>query len=492
MDDVGFEYAVTVRAGKYVSARARYANGPRPPVPEQEIELGQLHRETIRILQDWLSRWGVLSRIALQYDHLLLPEIYTVLGQFLYNAIFPDPIAVGFDDAKREAGRSKAPLRVVLKFEPDGDGNDDLASFPWEFLYHPPASPTDREGYFIGAETNLTLSRLLPFGDQRPVLPKGSPPLNVLFILSTPESLEDKCAISLQITVSAEQQADYAKDRDALKDFMGQFQVDPSRLVVRNLFKWDSTTIERELRDRSYNIVHVVGVCRSRGGSGEVEIALPGAGGCPVWQDAQVLVNLLKQGVGRGHLGLVVLHLCEASRSDYTATFERLAPKLVQAGIPAVLAMQYPVPATAARSFTEKFYGFLIEEKEIGQAVQEARQCLLAESGGDRIFGTPVLYLQSVDGQLLRAATVSGPPTPDVQRGASQTLHDKIRLAVVRSNLGVDAARGFLKWIDGIDWTEDRGILTQRILARQHLETDVTQRGPLYRDMLAIVAGEGS
>jgi CHAT domain len=495
MDESGFEYAVTVRDGKYVSAITRHGGQQTARVAEQEIELSPLHRETIRILQEWLSRWGVLSRVALQYDHLCVPDTFKVLGQYLYNAIFPDPVATGFDDAKREAAGRGAPLRVVLTFGPDGDGNDDLASFPWEFLYHPPGPLNEREGFYIGAETNLTLSRLLPFGDQRPELPPvGPPPLNVLFVLSTPESLEDRCATSLQIQVSAEQQADYAKDRGALKDFMGQFQVDASRLVVRNLFSWDSATIDSELRDRSYNIVHVVGVCRTRNGSGKIEIALPGADGCPVWEDARVLVDLLRPRPGRKPLGLVVLHLCEAKRSDYTATFERLAPSLVQAGIPAVLAMQYPVPTTAATSFTEKFYGFLIAGKEIGQAVQEARQRLLAESGGDRVFGTPVLYLQSVDGQLVRDATASGTgPTPDVQRGTSQTLADQLRSAVVDSrDLGSDTKRRFLEWIDRNDWTADRAELTQRILARQHDETDIARTGPLYRDMLIIVGEAGS
>lgn len=493
MDDNGFEYEVIVRGGKYVSANARYADGRKKTVPEQEIELSQLHRETIGILQDWLNRWGVLSRVAAQYDSLCVPGTFEVLGQHLYNAIFPDPVAAGFDDTKREAERKGAPLRVVLKFEPNGDKDAELASFAWEFLYHPPDPLNAREGFFIGTETDLTLSRLLPFGTQRPELPKGVLPLRVLFILSTPESLEEECARSLQIPVTPEQREEYAKDRYTLIKFLGQFQDDANVLVVRNVYSWDSDNIRKALNETNPNIIHVVGVCRSRNGSGEIEMALPGAGGCPAWQNAEVLVNLLKQAARSGPLALVVLHLCEASRSDYTATFERLAPKLVQAGIPAVLAMQYPVPTTAATSFTQKFYDYLTQGKEIGQAVQAARQSMKTDLGGDRVFGTPVLYLQSVDGQLLRAATTSGTgPLVDVQRGASETLADKLRQVVVRSSVGADTARELDEWIDQIDWTDDREALKQQILARMRYDTDIARHGPAYTDMLAIVEKGGT
>jgi CHAT domain len=490
VDNNGFEYTVIVRGGKRVSASARYADGRTPTVAEQEIELSQLHRVTIQILQDWLSRWGVLSRVAAQYDSLCVPGTFEVLGQYLYKAIFPGPVADGFDDAKREAERHKAPLRVVLRFEQNGDGNDDLATFPWEFLYHPADPSVGHNGFFIGVETNLTLSRMLPFDDRRPELPKGVLPLHVLFVVSTPESLEAKFARSLQIQFNKEQQTEYAKDRGELIKFLLEFQNDPGRLEVQTVASWDTSEIKKRLAKTPFNIIHVVGVCHSA--SGDVQVALPGAGGYPTWQSAQVLVDMLRQGAQGGNLGLVVLHLCEASRSDYTATFERLAPKLVRAGIPAVLAMQYPVPATKAKSFTQNFYGLLTEGKEIGQAVQEARRSLLDESRGDRGFGTPALYLQSVDGQLLRAATTSGPGAVDPQRARYGSLADKLRQAVVRSGVDSKTAQELSAWIDGIDWRDDRWALKQRIFARMRDDEDITRHGPVFTEMLAIVDQAGA
>jgi hypothetical protein len=491
--DSGFEYTVIVRGRRHVSASARYGDGSTTTVEEQEIELSQLQQDTIQILQDWLSRWGVLSRVAAQYDRLCVPRTFEVLGQYLYKAIFPGPIADGFDDAKLAANQQGAPLRVVLRFEQNGDRNNDLASYAWEFLYHPADPSGGRAGFFIGAETNLTLSRLLAFDDDRPELPKGDPPLRVLFIVSTPESLEPRIARSLQIQASRDQRAEYADDRDKLIKFLVELQRDPSRLAVQTIASWDDEKISSTLNETAFNIIHVVGVCRSGSESGDVDVALPGENDNPTWQSAQVLVDMLTQAAQGGNLGLVVLHLCEVRPSDYTATFERLAPTLVQSGIPAVLAMQYPVPAKKATAFTENFYALLSEGNEIGQAVQEARRLLLAEARGDRGFGTPALYLQSVDGQLLRAATGSGQSTVvDAQRTGSEKLVSKLRQAVVRSAVDPDTAQELSVWIDGIDWTADSTALTRKILAKMRDDKDQTRHGPVYLEMIDIVQKPGA
>jgi hypothetical protein len=499
--DNGFEYTVIVRGGSRVSASALYGDSQLRTVPEQDIELSPLHRETIQLLQDWLSRWGVLSKVAAQYDRLCVPRTFEVLGQYLYQAIFPGLIATGFDEAKAAAEKNGSPLRVVLRFEQNGDGSNSLAGYAWEFLYHPAETSSARAGFFIGAETNLTLSRLLAFDDQRPELPKGALPLRVLFIVSTPESLEPRIADSLQIQARRDQQRDYAADRTKLINFLFELQTDASRLEVQNIGSWDSARISAVLAERAFNIIHVVGVCRRGSGAEDVEVALPGEHGYPTWQNAQVLVDMLGQATRGGSLGLVVLHLCEVEPSDYTATFERLAPQLVRSGIPAVLAMQYPVPATKATNFIDHFYQLLTEGKEIGQAVQEARGSLLAESRGDRGFGTPALYLQSVDGRLLQAtgspglstlASAGSGPVVDSQRSGQVKLVGKLREAVVRGDFDPRTAQDLSAWIDRIDWTADSAVLTRQILAKMRDDKDQARHGPVYLKMIDIVQKPGT
>ena len=71
-------------------------------------------------------------------------------------------------------------------------------------------------------------------------------------------------------------------------------------------------------------------------------------------------------------------------------------------GIPAVLAMQYPLSGKAAGRFVRKLYESLAEALSIEEAVQLARSDLYATFDRDRLFGSPVLYMQSVDSELLR------------------------------------------------------------------------------------------
>ncbi len=485
MDDSGFEYTVIVRDGKYVSARAQYADGRMPEEPEQEIDQSPLQRDTIRILQDWLNRWGVLSRVAGQYEKLYVPGTFKVLGQYLYELLFPRLIADGFDAAKDEAEKQGASLRVVLRFEQGDDGPDDFAALPWEFLYHPPA--VGRDGFFIAVETNLALSRRIALAGNPPALPRGPLPLRILFVVSTPKSLTD-VAGTLRLQVSDDQGKEYSDDRQTLIEFLAEFQYDPSRLQVKNITSWDPSRIRGELaRELGYNIIHLVGVCRTT--SDDVEMALPGEDGITGWQGSRSVVDLLSNETRGRCPGLVVLHLCEARRDDYTATFERLAPKLVRAGFPAVLAMQYPLPTRDATRFTEKFYELLTRGKEIGQAVQEARRSLVHPSGHDRLFGTPVLYLQSVDGQLVRTATIS-PVTGTVADSFGTrpaTLADRLLQAVRRFAPDEATTQYFEDWMARTDWTADRSVIEQEILTQRRDDTEQARHGPVYNEMLAIV-----
>jgi hypothetical protein len=491
VDDSGFEYTVIVRDGKYVSARAHYADGRVPEEPEQEIDQSPLQRDTIRILQDWLNRWGVLSRMAGQYEKLYVPGTFKVLGQHLYELLFPGPIGGGFDKVKNEAEKQGAPLRVVLWFEQGGDGPDDFAALPWEFLYHPPTVGSD--GFFIAVETNLSLSRRIESGSNPPELPRGPLPLRILFVVSTPKSLTD-VAGTLGVQVSDGQGKEYSADRNELIAFLAEYQDDASRLQVRTIVSWDPSRIRGALAgEPGYNIIHLVGVCRTT--SDDVEMALPGEDGVTCWQGSRSVVDLLSNETRGRRPGLVVLHLCEARPDDYTATFERLAPKLVRAGFPAVLAMQYPLPTRDATKFTVKFYELLTAREEmIGQAVQEARRSLVHPSGDDRLFGTPVLYLQSVDGQLVRTAMISPEASTVADSFGTRpaTLADRLRQAVRRFAPDEATSQYFEHWIDGADWTADRSVIQQEILTQRRDDTQQARHGPVYNEMLAIVQDSGA
>ena len=95
---------------------------------------------------------------------------------------------------------------------------------------------------------------------------------------------------------------------------------------------------------------------------------------------------------GRG-IQLIFLNACETAR-DGKATLNRgIAQSLVEGGIPAVVANQYPVLDDSAVGFTDHFYWSLALGASLGEAAREARIALNYSIGHESIdWAIPVLF----------------------------------------------------------------------------------------------------
>ncbi|MEZ4770893.1 MAG: CHAT domain-containing protein [Caldilineales bacterium] len=98
-------------------------------------------------------------------------------------------------------------------------------------------------------------------------------------------------------------------------------------------------------------------------------------------------------------LRLIFMASCQSATADPTDAFRSFAPRLVQAGVPAVLAMQDLVPINTARAFTQAFYRQLLRHGEVDLACNQARAALL--SGQWPAAHVPVLFMRLTDGRLL-------------------------------------------------------------------------------------------
>jgi hypothetical protein len=98
-------------------------------------------------------------------------------------------------------------------------------------------------------------------------------------------------------------------------------------------------------------------------------------------------------------LRLVYLSSCQTATRSPSDAFRGLAPQLVAAGVPAVLAMQDLVPVTTATEFSRTFYGSLMEHGQVDRASNAARASVMtARLPGAAI---PVLFMRLHSGQLL-------------------------------------------------------------------------------------------
>jgi RecA/RadA recombinase len=103
---------------------------------------------------------------------------------------------------------------------------------------------------------------------------------------------------------------------------------------------------------------------------------------------------------------LFFLSACESARQDPTHPLVGLAPKLVGAGVPAVVGMQAPVPASLARELTVGFYRILLDRGLVDVALNGARLHLF--EGAEADWAIPVLFSRLPDGRLFVPGDLAG------------------------------------------------------------------------------------
>ena len=100
-------------------------------------------------------------------------------------------------------------------------------------------------------------------------------------------------------------------------------------------------------------------------------------------------------------LRLVFLNACNTGTTGQQSglhPFAGVASSLIASGVPAVVAMQFPITDEAAINFAQTFYKRVAQGLPVEQAVSEGRKSLLDLQGSE--WATPVLYMRAADGDL--------------------------------------------------------------------------------------------
>jgi CHAT domain len=360
-----------------------------------EVKLDDLRRKTIAIFVDWLNQGKVSQRRELE-----------VLGRLLYEALFNGEMATFFELCLGEARKAKERLVVLLSFEEEAA---DLADLPWEYLYNARADSP----YFLSTHIDLVLSRYVSPGKTSPQekeLEKS--PLRILIVFSNAEGKD-------LMPVGAEQVV------QVIKEEAGRYPIQIDIL--------DKPTINNFLEkidETKPHVVHFIGYGRFNNKEKVTEIAL--------LDDDEKSARWVKDDEFAYYFvqmhwfpRLVLLHLCESAttmNSDtFTASFSRLAPQLTRANVPAVVAMQYPLPNNAAVAFSKVFYRALAKGESIDTAVQDRRWRITTSVSNvydNRMFCTPVLYARNYGGIIL---PVEGTPSTQPKPEATSSKLPKVQ-----------------------------------------------------------------
>jgi hypothetical protein len=170
---------------------------------------------------------------------------------------------------------------------------------------------------------------------------------------------------------------------------------------------------------------------------------------------------------------LIVLAACQSATQAQTAAFSGLGPKLVQIGIPAVVAMQDNITVLTARQFGARFYRRLLEHGTVDLAMNEARSTLITNGRFDA--AVPVLFMRLRDGRLWGEAARASvqpiePPQPIGRAPLSKADRDSLerQLASLRETLQLYEERKAL-------YVEETDVPLKNLKEEQHLRKRIAE-----------------
>ncbi len=381
----------------------------------EKIEKNRVVRYKVCVLSSPTREMTAAQAASVDYDDKVLQlelarlDAYALdgaglvrLGRTLAALLFPPAAngAIGVREILAEnmnALGADRGLRLCLRLPPL------LAALPWEFAYLDRAGGGDGIDGFIALDPRIAIVR----HQSEALVTQAAPvrgPIKIIAALASPQGFRP---------------LDLAKERlnleQAFKDNSG----------VKPIFLPDATLSEiLTAATAGAHVFHFAG----HGAFLEEETATPGAvaGTGKIALDDQLVagdqlaVNL------RGHgIRLAVLGGCETGRRDNTSTWTGIAPALVKAEIPAVVANQFSITDTCAIAFSRQFYLALVGGLSIEQAVSAGRIAAFNADKTGRDWGVPVLYLRGAAGLIF-----AGAADPAIRERARSGAEAEVKLRV--------------------------------------------------------------
>jgi len=337
-------------------------------------------------------------------------------GTALFKSLFAGDLRRAYDKATSLAeAETGGRLRVRLWVDDDAV---ELHAIPWERLY------TQQRDTLIplGAATLTPFSRYTSLETREP-LPIAETPLRMLVVVANPTNLPGGLApanVDLEVENIRKSLAELRRDNKIQVTLMpGRTGLAPAlkeRLTQEGytVIEGVSNLFNLAPHLAKCHIFHFIGHGAFRktagGGGGTAALYLEKADGA--WQAVkdEEIVSMLTAVGTLPHLTFLVA--CESASRDPGAAspFVGLGPKLVQAGVPAVVAMQDQVPVELARLLSGEFYARLAEHGEVDRALNQARRQVFDQKS--TAWAIPVLFMRIKSGRLFGAETEDDAPAP--------------------------------------------------------------------------------
>lgn len=253
----------------------------------------------------------------------------------------------------------------------------DLQALPWEYFQEPAQPP--------GPKRDRAVVRIVPTIGLDAIVPGPLPAsIRVLFVSADP--LDQEALSWPQVKASIE--------RAFAARVPGSFQVTAVEGASQE-------SLTDAVAAQDFEIFHFSGHGEVIAGKGHL-VLLDRRTKTSVRVSADSLAVML----GGKNIQLAVLSACETATGDFASGFAVIAETLVRAGIPAVVANQFPVPDKTVATFVGALYRELVRSGDIDRAMSEGRVKLAndpALQGATVLeWGIPTLYRRLFASQLFR------------------------------------------------------------------------------------------
>ena len=304
------------------------------------------------------------------------------LGVSLYQAVFRETVQTMLDQCiGRLRDTRDTGIRIRLEMDLHGDGMTQVASLPWELIRR---NPTDVP---LSVSKRTTVVRALDV--MQPPDPKPfEPPLRVLVIVSNPTGTAN---LKLE------------DERKRIEESWGKLEGVEVRFV--------KPTVEAILDAAAAEEIHVIhfmghGDFDRKTGQGVLILEKPDGSPDPLGSERLKAIFIDEA----DSLRLVFLNACRTAVSTEDTEldpFAGIATMLIEVGVPAVVAMQFPISDNAAVRFSDTFYRRIVQGMPVDAAVAEGRKALWVDGNPHDEWATPVLFMRSRDGVLFPRAVVT-------------------------------------------------------------------------------------
>ena len=298
-------------------------------------------------------------------------------GESLFELLFNhDQLKRDWADIRGRKSRRRIRLRI--------DATDsELHAVPWELLRD--TTRPDQTPQTLAADGETPFSRYLA-GRWETGEPVSERPVKLLVSIANPDNLAEYNSLK---------PIDVEREKATLEEALAE--IDPAHLTVEFLAAPVTLSALATALKGGYHLLHIVahGYASRRREEAVLYLADPDNQVALVGETK--LAGMIRQQTQRPHF--ILLASCHGATRSPADAFRGLAPRLIEAGTPAVLAMQDAVKVKTTRAFSGTFYRQLLSHGLVDLASNEARSALLA--AGLPGSSIPALFSRLPDNRLL-------------------------------------------------------------------------------------------